>query len=516
MQLTNAIQVEREVTRPPRPPLARGGRIRDILMAVLIHGGVIGCAILFWCETAVAAEAAKTFRAGAAAIDISPPKLPVIINGNMNEVLATEIMDPLHARALVLDDGTNQIAIVIVDSCAMPRSLVDGAKGLARKATGIPTDRMLIAATHTHSAPSVVAALGTDVDPDYVKFLPAKIAEAVAEAQKRLVPARIGVGIGRDEKNVGCRRWLMRPDAAPTNKFSGKQNDLAQMHPGFKNPKALRATGPVDPEVPVLAVQTRDGRPLATLTNYSMHYVGAKPVSADYFSVVCDKLHALLNGNADYVGLHSNGTSGDQWLMDYNLPERREYSIDSVAGDVAQAALEAYRQIRFMAWAPLVMEERLLEVGVRMPAAEEVREARAAVEAFAGRKPKTLEEVYARETILLSEMPPTRELKLQAIRIGEFGIAAIPNEVFAASGLTIKRRSPLKPTFTIELANGSEGYIPPPDQHALGGYETWRARSSCLEERAEVKIVSTVLDLLDSVAQKRSEDRAVPSAKAGP
>jgi hypothetical protein len=148
------------------------------------------------------------------------------------------------------------------------------------------------------------------------------------------------------------------------------------------------------------------------------------------------------------------------------------------------------------------MEERLLEVGVRMPNADEVREARPVVDGFAGRKPKTQEEVYARETILLSEMPTSRELKLQAIRIGDFGIAAIPNEVFAASGLTIKRRSPLKPTFTIELANGAEGYIPPPDQHALGGYETWRARSSCLEERAEVNIVSTVLDLLEAVSAK--------------
>jgi len=462
---------------------------------------------------AIAEERAKVFRAGAAAIDISPPKLPVIINGNMNEVLATEIFDRLHARALVLDDGAAQIAIVIVDSCAIPRNLLDEAKQLAQKATKIPTDRMLVAATHTHSAPSVLPALGTDTDVEYVKFLPPKIAEAIAEAQKRLAPARIGFGVGRDEKNVGTRRWLMRPGAASTNKFSGKHNDLAQMHPGFKNPKALRATGPVDPEVPVVAVQTRDGQPLATLTNYSMHYVGAKPVSADYFPVVCDKLQKRLGAGEGYVGLHSNGTSGDQWLMDYNLPARREFSIDSVAGDVAQAAFEAYRQIQFHDWAPLVMEERLLEVGVRMPTGDEVREALAAVEAFAGRKPKTLEEVYARETILLSEMPPTRELKLQAIRIGELGITAIPNEVFAVSGLTIKRRSPLKPTFTIELANGSEGYIPPPDQHALGGYETWRARSSCLEETAEVKILSTVLDLLDAVAEKRKDEKSVTSRK---
>ncbi len=476
--------------------------------ASLCRLGLIGLALIAAIDlplgsTAIAADETKTFRAGASAVDISPQKLPVIVNGNMTEVLATEINDRLHARALVLDDGTTKLAIVIVDSCGMPRALLDDAKLLAQKATGIPTERMLIAATHAHSAPSVWPALGSDADVDYAKFLPGVIADAIIQAHKGLVPARIGIAIGRDEVNVGCRRWLMRPETAPNNKFSGKKNDLAQMHPGFQNPKALRATGPVDPEVPVLAVQTRDGRPLATLTNYSMHYVGAKAISADYFAVVCNKLQALLKAENGYVGLHSNGTSGDQWLMDYNLPARREYSIDSVATDVAQAAFEAYRRIQFKDSVSLRMEERLLEVGVRMPTADEVREARPVVDGMVGRKPKTQEEVYARETILLSEMPSTRELKLQAIRIGDFGIAAIPNEVFAVSGLTIKRRSPLKPTFTIELANGCEGYIPPPDQHALGGYETWRARSSCLEERAEVKIVSTVLDLLEAVAERR-------------
>ena len=159
---------------------------------------------------ALAEEAAKVFRAGAVAMDVSPLKFPVIINGNMTEVLATQVNDPLHARALVLDDGTEQAAIVIVDSCGLPRELLDMAKRLAHKATGIPTEHMLIAATHTHSAPSVNAALGSEVDLEYARFLTPKIAEAIAEAQKRLAPARIGMGIGRDEKNVGCRRWLMR------------------------------------------------------------------------------------------------------------------------------------------------------------------------------------------------------------------------------------------------------------------------------------------------------------------
>src|SRR5205807_7469925 len=95
---------------------------------------------------------------------------------------------------------------------------------------------------------------------------------------------------------------------------------------------------------------------------------------------------------------------------------------------------------------------------------------------------------------------PERELKLQALKIGDLGIGAVPDEVFALTGLKIKARSPLRSTFTIELANGSEGYIPPPEQHGLGGYTTWPARTAALEVEAEPRIVETVIGLLEKVS----------------
>src|SRR5438128_889766 len=92
---------------------------------------------------------AGPFRAGAYAIDVSPTKLPALVNGGFLEARSDKVQDPLHARCLVLDDGDTRLAIVVVDSCMMPRELLDRAKGLAREKTGIPTDRMLISATHT-------------------------------------------------------------------------------------------------------------------------------------------------------------------------------------------------------------------------------------------------------------------------------------------------------------------------------------------------------------------------------
>lgn len=456
----------------------------------------------------------KRLRAGAAAVDITPRKLPVIINGGVAERTADRVVDPLHARCLVLHDGAVQIALAVVDSCMMPRGLLDEAKRRAQAATGIPAERMLISATHTHSAPAVAGVLGSDVEQHEARLLPGRIAQAIASAQENLAPARIGWAVGKDPKNVFCRRYLMKPGTAQTNRFSGTRNDRAQMNPGYLNPNAVKRLGPVDTDVTVLSVQTPQGRPLALLANYSTHYAGSPPVSADYFGVFCRRMKGLLRAedvSPPFVAMLSNGTSGDANCCDFDHAQRK-FDRFTVAEDVAQVAWEASRGITYHDWLPVVMREKLLRLQVRMPSQEEVAEARQFMQTFAGRKPRTWEEVYARETLLLSQLPPTRELKLQAVRMGGLGITAIPNEVYGVTGLKIKRSSPLQPTFNISLANGCEGYVPPPEQFELGGYTTWRARSSCLEIQAEAKITATLLGLLRAVARERCEQKPVPSA----
>ena len=145
------------------------------------------------------------------------------------------------------------------------------------------------------------------------------------------------------------------------------------------------------------------------------------------------------------------------------------------------------------------MRETKLTLGRRVPDAERLAWAKTMAEKIGDRRPKGWPEVYALEQIVLAA-EPQRELKLQAVRIGDVAIAAIPDEVFAITGLKLKLQSPLPNTFNIELANGAEGYIPPPEQHKLGGYTTWAARTAGLEVEAEPKIVEAVLKLLEEVA----------------
>jgi hypothetical protein len=452
---------------------------------------------------AQAGEQPAPFRAGACAVDVMPKKWPVVVSGGFLEGKAGGPAGTLHARCLVLDDGATRIAIAVVDTLMMTREFCDEAKALASKATGIPPERILISAIHSHSAPSVMGALGTGVQEDYVPFLRDQIVAGIGQAAENLAPARVGWTVADAREHTNCRRWVLRPDKVGTDPF-GQRNIRAMMHPGYQSPSHVGPAGPIDPTLTLLAVQSFDGRPIAVLANFSMHYFGAPAVSCDYFGLFCDKLAKMLGAEkADppFVAIMSQGTAGDLHWMDYSQP-KNNLGIHQYAEALAKIAAEAYAKIEYRDSAPIAMCEKKLTLGRRTPDEKRLEWAKAITEKMGNRPPKSQQEVYALEAIYLHD-EPTRELRLQAIRVGALGITAIPCEVFGITGLKLKAQSPLQPTMNLELANGAEGYIPPPEQHALGGYTTWPARTAGLEVEAEPKIVETVLQCLEEAAGKR-------------
>ena len=448
----------------------------------------------------------NSFRAGAHIVDVSPTKFPVIVNAMFTERSAVEVVDRLHARAMVLDDGASAIVVCVVDTCMMPRDLIDRAKELASRQTGIPTSRMLVSATHTHSAPAVMGCLGSRLDPSYAAFLPGKIAESIAGAYRNLEPARVGWAVVDDWQHTFNRRWIRRPDRILNDPF-GNPTVRANMHPGHQSADAIGPSGPVDPGLSVLSVQSRKGTPIALLANYSQHYYGSPLLSSDYFGRFAQHLSTLMSvtdSTPPFVGMMSQGTSGDLMWMDYSAPSR-DIGYDAYAREVAQNVVAACRSIKYRDQVNLKMAERTLALGYRVPDDSRLAWARKVSDGLDGRLPKSLPEIYALEAIYLKERQQT-ELKLQALRIGDLGITAIPNEVYAITGLKLKAQSPLQPTFNIELANGAEGYIPPPEQHYLGGYTTWPARTAGLEVQAEPRIVDTLLSMLEEVSGRKRRE----------
>jgi len=465
-----------------------------------------GVCLLLWIsnlsDSVFAAEKQGEFRAGTCIVDITPTQFPVLVNAMFTERSSTNVTDRLHVRALALDDGSTQVVVAVVDSCMVGRDLLDRAKARASQETGVPTERMLVSCTHTHSAPSAFGCLGSRMDTNYARMLEPRISEAITGAIKALTPARVGWGSFDAWEHTYNRRWIRRPDRILVDPF-GDRSVRAHMHPGHESPDAVGPSGPVDPGFSVLAFQTREGAPLAILANFSQHYYGSPLLSSDYFGRFCSYLVEFLDPGKvarGFLPIISQGTSGDLMWMDYSAPAR-DIGYDAYARELAVKAAEVVRGIQFKDWVPLRMAERTLELNYRVPDASRLVWARQLAKTFQGRLPATLPEVYALEAIHLHDRPRT-ELKLQALRIGDVGITALPNEVYAITGLKLKAQSPFPFTFNIELANGAEGYIPPPEQHHLGGYTTWAARTAGLEIQAEPRIVETLLSLLEEVSAR--------------
>ncbi len=442
---------------------------------------------------------AATFRAGVAAVNVSPKTFPRIIAGGFLEGRGEKLASELFVRSFVLDDGKMKIAFAIVDTCMMEQSLIDEAKGIASKQCGIPVDRMMVSATHTHSAPAAMGCLGTRKDTVYAKFLTPKIAEAIVAANAALQPARIGWGSFDDWEHTHNRRWIRLAGKEVVDPF-GNATGRANMHPGYLSKDVVGPSGPVDPQLSVISLQTLDGKPLGVLANYSQHYFGAAPVSADYYGLFCKHLAAKMKAGDGFVCAMSQGTSGDQHWMDYGA-EKKTLTIDTYASEVADSAIKALQTVKYVDHAPLGMIEKTLELNYRVPDEKRLAWARPIAAKIENDLPKNKEEVYAREALILHERQKT-SVKLQAIRIGDLSIATLPNEVYAITGLKLREWSPFRTHFNIELANGAEGYIPPMEQHELGGYTTWPARTAGLEIWAEGDMVKSLVDDLFGLAGK--------------
>lgn len=428
--------------------------------------------------------------AGAAIVDITPTWFPLIINCGMLERTATSVSTPLYAKAIVLQQGNLKTAILVADSCMMPRELIDEAKAIAEKATGIPASRQIISATHTHFAPAAMSCLGSSVDERYAQWLPAKLAQAIIEANGRLVPARIGSAAIEDRDHTFVRSFIYRAGKELTDPF-GQKSVRANMHPGHQNPDVTLPTGPVDPTLTVLAILSTKGEPIAMLASYGMHYFNSKPVSSDYPGVFAKQFEQRINAPKNFVTIMSQGTSGDMMYMDYSKPQLKDLTIDTYTSGIVDNAVKAYRSIAFETKPTLKMQEQTLSLSRRLPTPERLEWANKLLVD----KPRNQPEVCAREAIYLSK-EPTRTLKLQTLQIGTLAIATWPNEVYAISGLKLRERTGFTKLMNITLANGAEGYIPPTEQHALGGYTTWPARTAGLEVPAESKILTQLATML--------------------
>ncbi|NLS95916.1 MAG: hypothetical protein GXX96_27590 [Planctomycetaceae bacterium] len=474
--------------------------LRNVLTSILITC-VLGSLSV---STGHAADQPAGLRAGAAAVDVTPKEFPLNMPGGFSENMAQSAHDPLHARALVLDDGTTTLAMVVVDSLGVSPELIEEVKKLASEETGIATDKMLICSTHSHSCPQSNTTKGPAPEVAYRQVLLAGMVKSIVEAKAALRPAAVGAAAHPLPEEVFNRRWYLKPGKMPLNPY-GKM-DQVKMNPGTSPDVLDRPAGPTDPDVTILSVQDAHRKPLALWANYSLHYVGAPPrgqVSADYFGEFARLMPSRLRAGEEFVAMMTNGTSGDINNIPFLVtrPPREPFEqIRIVAGKAADAAWFAHRKIeQHRSDVTLGMLQREVVLKYRRPTDEQLAEAKkvlAVTDEKEIEKLPRLAQHYARSMVRAAEREAkTLAVKVQAIRIGDLAICTIPFEVFAEIGLELKDRSPFPQTMVISQANGRYGYLPTPRQHELGGYETWLGTNQ-VEEQTSVILTNNLLEML--------------------
>jgi hypothetical protein len=481
-------------------------------------------------------------RAGAAVLDITPP-LGVPLAGSFTERIATGIDDPLFARAVVLEDDqgpAGRLAIVCADLICMPGETVRAAREQIGAAGHIPPERVLIAATHTHTAPSPTGLLGTRRADAYMDALPARLATVVGLAVERLRPARLAWGTGWEAGVSFHRRYRLR-------------DGTVRMNPGRRNPDVVGPVGPIDPELGVLWIEQDDGAPLASVASFALHYIGtdhAQHVSADYFGHYARWMQRLFGAPfaapgtpGEFVPILLNGASGDINGVDVQDTEQPagHRLARRVAGIVAGETLRVVQRLRPTADVSLAaasarlsfrrkrITDEDLEIAGRLLALDESvppQDLRRA--AGLGRDgpfswvvgqplPDSVLRQYARECRLLAALPEQLETEVQVLRAGGCAIVALPGEIFVELGLAMKGtgdgapEGPAQPvarpgagspiTMIASLANDYVGYVA--TRRAIeedGGYETWAARSALPAAGTGEAMVALARRLLAAVA----------------
>lgn len=438
---------------------------------------------------------AGDFRVGAARVNITP-KNGAPMGGYYKFRGVDGVLDPIYAKTIVIEQDGALAALVVLDLSGTTRPVVAATRKLVEEQCGIPADRLMISATHTHSGPQLPR--GTLIDDitkatsppgmEYMNALPALIAQSVSDAKAKLTSAKPSAALGRAE-GISFNRRVLREGSSQ-----------AIWQPAKIDPSKEKPAGPVDPDVGLLVFrpsQAEEAPPVAAYVNFAMHptSVGAGVrISADYPGVLT-KLLSERKGES-MMAVFANGCCGNINHGDY-LSGKRRTTLE-LGTALADAATAAWPNLKEMpAHAPV---SRLATVNLPRRKFSEADVAKAK-DVASRMMTENLGTVPMAEAVCILETVQKQDLPLQAdVQVISFSddvaILALPGEIFVELGLAIKKASPFKHTFIAELANGSVGYVPNREAYPQGNYEVVSARG---EAGSGEMLVETALKLLNEV-----------------
>jgi hypothetical protein len=437
-------------------------------------------------------EMQPQFRAGAAAIEVTPQDSQFLFGYPHVQRHSAGVHDPLWASALFLDDGRSRAIFIGVDIIFVSKDSAARIRRRICEATAVPADHVMVAATHTHSGPTTVDYVSCAADPvvpptdqRYVRFLEDRIVRAAERAVAEAQPAEAGLAV-----------------AAVTGLGTNRRDPA----------------GPSDPQVPVFLVRsTATQKPIACMLVCSMHptvlHEDSKLVSADFPGQARLYLqqHAL---GADCPVVYHTGPAGNQ--SPRHVVRSQTFAEAARLGEILGRAVEqVLPAISFRSDLPIRCLTDHVELPRRafpsVPDAEKRldRAVRRFEELRRGGAPRvevrTAECDFfgAEETLTLARAAQDGRLdaaahsclpaEVQVFRVGPWAFVGWPGECFVEYALEVKARDPS--AFIISLANGEfQGYIVTEEAAAEGGYEASNALFD--GPRSGRLLVETALKLL--------------------
>jgi neutral ceramidase len=422
------------------------------------------------------AASAQNLRIGIAAVDITPP-VGAPMAGYYTNRVATGTHDPLHAKAIVISDGTTKVAIVACDLVSLPRELSQQARAIVEKKIGLAQDHVMISATHSHTTPVILTnpsrynLVGEPkrIAEEYTRSLPSKIAEAILQANQSLVPVQMLAAVG-NEKTLGFnRRYFMKDGTVGWN-------------PGKLNPNISRPAGPVDAGIPVLFFQTpTEEKPVAAYVNFAVHQdtTGGLNFSADY-SYTLARILKFAKGD-EFFTLFTIGAAGNVNHIDVSRKEPQQGYEEAarigavLAGDVLKTIQEA----KVVPDPVIHVSDQIIKIPVPIYSAAVIAQETQIQSTYGTSHAAPFLDLVKAARILELNARHGKPLDAE-VQVFTFGdqvaIVGFPGEMFSEFGLTLKEDSPFPVTIVAELADGAYTYIPNRVAYEEGNYEPTASR----------------------------------------
>ena len=429
-------------------------RILCLALAVLMTLALCACG-----GSGEEAKEAAVFQVGFGRADITPnTPMPMGGYGQTDKRLHANVLDKIYATAIAITDETGE-TVILFHTDLISSVQHEDVRTQVEQATGVPKDHIVLGSTHTHSSVDQGNAKSNSWKGIFVQ----RCVEAAEAAMADRSEAEIYIGSEQTEYMNFVRHYLMNDGTYFGDNFgstgSGYKDHAEPNDPELQVVKFLRGTD--DDEVKDIIVVNYQGHPCIT------GGIDKTDMSADY-----------IGGTRTYIEFQTKdhfafflGASGNQNVKTY-LPGEPAPPTDHNAygmqlGQIVQKALENMTKLDNT---KIHCTEYVFTGDTDHSQDHKLEEAKL-VKAYYDKTDRATATPYAKEmgftsvydasgTITKAGLPPTMDMPIMAISIGDLGFVAAPYEMFAAHGMYIKENAPTKMTIVSTCSNGGYGYIP--------------------------------------------------------